>query len=199
MEKIEYDYKKTRLTYQITEYDCGTTCVLNAIKYLFNREEIAPQMYKKILEETLDKSFNNEIGKGGTTNLSLRNLCNELYVRGNKNVDISSKELSQDNVSIYNKELEKEINDGSVAILEVYQNVPHYVLLTKLDENFAYIFDPYYLPINYYDNDDFVEIIKDKSFEYNRKVKKERLDSNTSLDFALLQGERAQIIILKKI
>ena len=73
------------------------------------------------------------------------------------------------------------------------------MLLTKLDENFAYIFDPYYLPINYYDNDDFVEIIKDKSFEYNRKVKKERLDSNTSLDFALLQGERAQIIILKKI
>ena len=199
MEKIEYDYKKTPLTYQITEYDCGTTCVLNAIKYLFNREEIAPQMYKKILEETLDKSFNNEIGKGGTTNLSLRNLCNELYVRGNKNVDISSKELSQDNVSIYNKELVKEINDGRVAILEVYQNVPHYVLLTKLDENFAYIFDPYYLPINYYDNDDFVEIIKDKSFEYNRKVKKERLDSNTSLDFALLQGERAQIIILKKI
>lgn len=81
MEKIEYDYKKTPLTYQITEYDCGTTCVLNAIKYLFNREEIAPQMYKKILEETLDKSFNNEIGKGGTTNLSLRNLCNELYVK----------------------------------------------------------------------------------------------------------------------
>ena len=147
MEKIEYDYKKTPLTYQITEYDCGTTCVLNAIKYLFNREEIAPKMYKRILEETLDKSFNNEIGKGGTTNLSLRNLCNELYVRGNKNVDISSKELSQDNVSIYNKELEKEINDGSVAILEVYQDVPHYVLLTKLDENFAYIFDPYYLPI----------------------------------------------------
>lgn len=199
MEKIEYDYKKTPLTYQITEYDCGTTCVLNAIKYLFNREEIVPQMYKKILEETLDKSFNNEIGKGGTTNISLRNLCNELYVNGGKNVDIVSKELSQDNVSIYNKELEKEISNGSVAILKVYQEVLHYVLLTKLDENFAYIFDPYYLPINYYDNDDFVEIIKDKSFEYNRKVKKERLDSNTSLDFALLQGEQAQIIILKKI
>lgn len=199
MEKIEYDYKKTPLTYQITEYDCGTTCVLNAIKYLFNREEIVPQMYKKILEETLDKSFNNEIGKGGTTNISLRKLCNELYVKGGKNVDIISKELSQDNVSIYNKELEKEIVNGCVAILKVYQEVSHYVLLTKLDESFAYIFDPYYLPINYYDNDDSVEIVKDRSFEYNRKVRKERLNSNTSLDFALLQGEQAQIIILKKI
>lgn len=199
MEKIEYDYKKTPLTYQITEYDCGTTCVLNAIKYLFNREEIVPQMYKKILEETLDKSFNNEIGKGGTTNISLRKLCNELYVRGGKNVDIISKELSQDNVSIYNKELEKEIVNGCVAILKVYQEVSHYVLLTKLDESFAYIFDPYYLPINYYDNDDSVEIVKDRGFEYNRKVRKERLNSNTSLDFALLQGEQAQIIILKKI
>lgn len=199
MEKIEYDYKKTPLTYQITEYDCGTTCVLNAIKYLFNREEIVPQMYKKILEETLDKSFNNEIGKGGTTNISLRKLCNELYVNGGKNVDIISKELSQDNVSIYNKELEKEIVNGCVAILKVYQEVSHYVLLTKLDESFAYIFDPYYLPINYYDNDDSVEIVKDRGFEYNRKVRKERLNSNTSLDFALLQGEQAQIIILKKI
>ncbi len=199
MEKIEYDYKKTPLTYQITEYDCGTTCVLNAIKYLFNREEIVPQMYKKILEETLDKSFNNEIGKGGTTNISLRKLCNELYVKGGKNVDIISKELSQDNVSIYNKELEKEIVNGCVAILKVYQEVSHYVLLTKLDESFAYIFDPYYLPINYYDNDDSVEIVKDRGFEYNRKVRKERLNSNTSLDFALLQGEQAQIIILKKI
>lgn len=199
MEKIEYDYKKTPLTYQITEYDCGTTCVLNAIKYLFNREEIVPQMYKKILEETLDKSFNNEIGKGGTTNISLRKLCNELYVKGGKNVDIISKELSQDNVSIYNKELEKEIVNGCVAILKVYQEVSHYVLLTKLDESFAYIFDPYYLPINYYDNDDSVEIVKDRGFEYNRKVRKERLNSNISLDFALLQGEQAQIIILKKI
>lgn len=199
MEKIEYDYKKTPLTYQITEYDCGTTCVVNAIKYLFNREEIVPQMYKKILEETLDKSFNNEIGKGGTTNISLRKLCNELYVKGGKNVDIISKELSQDNVSIYNKELEKEIVNGCVAILKVYQEVSHYVLLTKLDESFAYIFDPYYLPINYYDNDDSVEIVKDRGFEYNRKVRKERLNSNTSLDFALLQGEQAQIIILKKI
>lgn len=199
MKKIEYDYKKTPLTYQITEYDCGTTCVLNAIKYLFNREEIVPQMYKKILEETLDKSFNNEIGKGGTTNISLRKLCNELYVKGGKNVDIISKELSQDNVSIYNKELEKEIVNGCVAILKVYQEVSHYVLLTKLDESFAYIFDPYYLPINYYDNDDSVEIVKDRGFEYNRKVRKERLNSNTSLDFALLQGEQAQIIILKKI
>ena len=187
------------MTYQITEYDCGTTCVLNAIKYLFNREEIVPQMYKKILEETLDKSFNNEIGKGGTTNISLRKLCNELYVKGGKNVDIISKELSQDNVSIYNKELEKEIVNGCVAILKVYQEVSHYVLLTKLDESFAYIFDPYYLPINYYDNDDSVEIVKDRGFEYNRKVRKERLNSNTSLDFALLQGEQAQIIILKKI
>lgn len=199
MERMEYDYKKTPLAYQITEYDCGTTCVLNAIKYLFNREEIAPQMYKKILEETLDKSFNNEIGKGGTTNISLRNLCNELYVKGGEDVDITSKELSQDDVSIYNKELEKEMSNGSVAILKVYQEVSHYVLLTKIDEDFAYIFDPYYLPINYYDNDDSVEIIKDKGFEYNRKVRKERLNSNTSLDFALLQGEQAQIIILKKI
>ena len=196
---LEYDYKKTPLMYQITEYDCGTTCVLNAIKYLFNREEIAPQMYKRILLETLDKSFNGELGKGGTTNESLKKLCDELFVKGTQQLDIISKELLQNNISIYNKELEIEINNGNVAILQVYQDVAHYVLLTKIDEEFAYIFDPYYLPINYYDNDNSIEIIKDKGFEFNRKVKKERLDSNTKLDFSLLKDDKGQIIILKKV
>ncbi len=198
--KLEYDYKKTPLMFQITEYDCGTTCVLNAIKYLFNREDIAPSMYKKILEETLDKYFNGEVGKGGTTNESLKKLCNELYVRGNVEPDIISEELPKNEISIYNSILEKEINNGNVAILKLYQDVPHYVLLTKLDEEYAYIFDPYYLPINYYDNEENVEIIKDKTFEYNRKVKKSRLDSGEKVDFALLKGDDdGQIIILKKV
>lgn len=197
--KLKYDYKKTPLMYQITEYDCGTTSVLNAIKYLFNREEIAPEMYKRILQETLDKNFNDQVGKGGTSNQSLKKLCDELFVKGTKELDIIAEEIPEEDISIYNKELENEINNGNVAILQVYQGGLHYVLLTKIDEEFAYLFDPYYLPINYYDNDIDIEIIKDKSFEYNRKVRKERLDSNSKLDFSLLHGKKGQIILLKKV
>ena len=39
MEKeIKYEYTKTPLDYQITEYDCGTTTLLNALRYLFKRK-----------------------------------------------------------------------------------------------------------------------------------------------------------------
>ena len=71
--------------------------------------------------------------------------------------------------------------------------------MTKLDDDFAYLFDPYYLNINYYDKDDDVEIIKDRPFEFNRKVKKERIEKQTKKDFALVRGENKEIIIIEHI
>lgn len=86
-----------------------------------------------------------------------------------------------------------------IAIVRLYQNCDHYCLLTKLDDEYAYLFDPYYLNINYYDNDTEVEIIKDRPFEFNRKVKKDRMEQHTSNDFALVRGENSEIIILERI
>lgn len=58
-------YKKTPLDYQITEYDCGTTSILNAVRYLFKRKEIHPIVYKEIMRHTLDVTNNKgEYGKG---------------------------------------------------------------------------------------------------------------------------------------
>ena len=53
------------------------------------------------------------------------------------------------------------------------------------------------LNINYYDNDEDVEIIKNKPFEFNRKVKKERMEEYTNRDFALVRGENSEIIIIE--
>lgn len=39
---------KNPLNYQTTEYDCGPTTVMNAVSYLFNREEISPDIPKCI-------------------------------------------------------------------------------------------------------------------------------------------------------
>lgn len=54
MEEKRYRYVKTPLDYQITEYDCGTTTLLNALRYLFERSEISPEVYKFIMQYTLD-------------------------------------------------------------------------------------------------------------------------------------------------
>ena len=36
------------LHYQLPEYDCGPTSMLNAVSYLFRREEIPPEIIRSI-------------------------------------------------------------------------------------------------------------------------------------------------------
>ena len=195
---IKYEYTKTPLDYQITEYDCGTTTLLNALRYLFKRNEISPEIYKYIMQYTLDKSNAiGEFGKGGTSVYALEFLCKWLNENAkDKGMNILTTSINKNEISIYNKELEYKINNGGVAIVRLYQDVEHYCLLTKIDDLYAYLFDPYYLNINHYKD---VEIIKDKPFEYNRKVKKDRIEQLSTKDFALVRGENSEIIIIEKI
>ena len=59
---------KNPLRYQISEYDCGPTSMLNAISYLFEREEIPPEIIRNIMLYCLD-CYNTEgiPGKCGTS------------------------------------------------------------------------------------------------------------------------------------
>ena len=40
---------KNPLRYQMSEYDCGPTTMLNAISYLFPREIISPEVIRNIM------------------------------------------------------------------------------------------------------------------------------------------------------
>ena len=199
MEKIKYEYTKTPLDYQLTEYDCGTTTLLNALRYLFKRSEINPEVYKFIVQYTLDNTNKDgEIGKGGTSVYAMKFLSDWLNDNAfKKGMNIKCTYIAKENNSIYDEKLAK-VNNGAVAILRVYQEVEHYCLLTKMDSEFAYLFDPYYLNINYYDKDNDVEIIKDRPFEFNRKVKKERIENGDTKDFSLVKGIKSEIILIEK-
>ena len=201
MGKVKYEYTKTPLEYQLTEYDCGTTTLLNALKYLFKRSEIEPEIYKYIMQYTLDKTNSSgETGKGGTSTYAVKFLGDWLNENAKqKGMNIKCIYMNKEDVSIHSRLLEDNIKNGAVAMLRVYQDVEHYVLLTKLDDEYAYLFDPYYLNINYYDKDDDVEIIKDRPFEFNRKVKKDRIENGKTKDFSLVRGENQEIIIIKRI
>lgn len=196
--EVKYEYTKTPLDYQITEYDCGTTTLLNAIRYLFKRSEISPEIYKYIMQYTLDKTNSKgESCKGGTSSYALTFLCNWLNENSyKKGMNLYCKVLPSQECSIYNKELEETIKAKGVAILSVFQGCEHYCLLTDLDNKYAYIFDPYYLNINYYDNDSCCEIIKDRPFEFNRKVLKTRIEEKSNKDFSLTGDKNTDIILL---
>ena len=59
---------KNPLHYQLSEYDCGPTSMLNAISFLFEREEIPPEVIRNIMLYSLD-CYNSEgiQGKSGTS------------------------------------------------------------------------------------------------------------------------------------
>ena len=63
---------KNPLNYQITEFDCGPTTLMNAMSFLFRREEIPPDIIKHIMLYCLD-SYNvkGEFGKNGTSRTAM--------------------------------------------------------------------------------------------------------------------------------
>ena len=61
---------KNPLHYQLSEYDCGPTAILDAISYLFPREEIPPEIIRNVMLYCLD-CYNTEgcPGKSGTSHM----------------------------------------------------------------------------------------------------------------------------------
>ena len=59
---------KTPLRYQMSEYDCGPTAMLDAVSFLFEREEIPPEVIRNIMLYCLDcYSAEGITGKSGTS------------------------------------------------------------------------------------------------------------------------------------
>lgn len=59
---------KNPLHYQLSEYDCGPTSLLNAISYLFEREDIPPEIIRNVMLYCLDcYGSEGSPGKSGTS------------------------------------------------------------------------------------------------------------------------------------
>lgn len=194
------DYKKMKspLSYQITEYDCGQATLLNAIRYLFRRGEIPPVIIKYITQYTLDTiGENGQLGLCGTSPHAIEYLSNWINTSMESlKLDLHSKILKGNDVDINNKELNRCLKEGGVAVLRVWSECEHYVLCTKVDEKCAYIFDPYYLNVDEYDDDPDCIMIFNKPFEYNRIVSKKRLNEDSKLDFSLVKDKEKRILLL---
>lgn len=190
---------KIPLRYQNTEYDCGTTTFVNALAYLYDREDIPVELLKAIYRLTLDLEDSKGIVGGCGTSTEHSELLAKYFVKyanENNKFDISVKVLRGAEVNIEN--LKKNLTDNSVIIARCYQEVEHYVLITKIDDIFAYIFDPYYLEEDYYTTDDDVAIILHESFSHNRLVKIERLFDENKRDFSLLNVENRFAIVISR-
>ena len=190
---------KVPLRYQNTEYDCGTTSFVNALAYLYDREDIPVELLKAIYKFTLDvEGRDGTKGAGGTSRKHAELLAQYFvdYANGNDDFNIKCKILSGSDVNL--EEMIKTLNGKGVIIARCWQDEEHYVLITKIDENFAYIFDPYYLEEDYYVEDDDVAIVLHESFTHNRLVKIERLFDESKKDFSLLEKDKRSVILINR-
>ena len=190
---------KVPLRYQNTEYDCGTTSFVNALAYLYDREDVPIELLKAIYRFTLDVEGKDGIkGKGGTSRNHAELLSKYFveYANNTEEFDIKCKILNGEDVTL--EEMKNSLNNNGVIIARCWQDTEHYVLITRIDDNFAYLFDPYYLNENYYVADDNVAIVLHESFTHNRIVKIERLFDESLNDFSLLEKNKRSIILINR-
>ena len=190
---------KVPLRYQNTEYDCGTTSFINALAYLYDREDVPVELVKAVYKYTLDvENDEGVVGKGGTSRKHAELLARYFvkYANENENFNIRCKVLTKEEVSL--SDMKKVVDNNGVIIARCWQDVEHYVLITKIDDNFAYIFDPYYLDEDYYCKDKDVAIVLHATFTHNRIVKLDRLFSEDYKDFSLLKVEDREVILINK-
>ena len=84
---------KIPLRYQDTEYDCGTTSFINALAYLYDREDFPVELLKQIYRFTLDvKGPEGITGEGGTSKKHAELLSDWFvkYANQNNGFDIKS-------------------------------------------------------------------------------------------------------------
>lgn len=175
---------KNLLIYQTSEYDCGPISLINGIRYLFEREEIYPDVVKFIMLYCMD-TYNDagEICKHGTSAAAMNYMANWLNHFGKmKGFPISCDFLSGNDVIITpDSPIVTALKEGKVVLARLYLEVGHYVLLTGVKDNNILLFDPYYEEETDENFDEEykqegIHFIHDQPKKANRMVTMERLN-----------------------
>ena len=181
-----YYTMKIPLRFQITEFDCWTVSLQNAISYLFEREDIPAELIREIALYTLDcydKKWN--LWQWGTSRDAVAYLAKWIVAYSKKH-DFWLLAIYREWSDVTIDSLKSFLMENRVILLRTYLlGSEHYVIVTKIDDGFVYIRDPYYLDAWFYDNDKDVDIILGHIFDFNRRISLKRFISHSKKDFSL--------------
>lgn len=188
---------KTPLSYQLSEYDCGPTTVLNALSYLFDRKEIAPDLIKLIHMYCMD-GFNvsGEIGKTGTSYMAMNFIGNWLnQYRVMRKLPICCEPLKSEEIRIDPaSRIVTCLQRGGCAVARVDLSGGHYVLLTGVEEEKICLFDPYFRGNPPQRKG--IEMVAGAPDRMNRKVSWEILNSPNKRHYALGDPAKRECILM---
>ncbi len=188
---------KTPLRYQMSEYDCGPTAMLDAVSYLFEREEIPPEIIRNIMLYCLDcYSAEGITGKSGTSCAAMMFLSHWLNNFGQiGQIDVSSKYLSGTQVFLgTSSSVNDALHRGGVAVVRLYLDEWHYVLLTGERDGQVRVFDPYLSDRPFPEEE--IRMVNDHPYEYNRLVPETLFNREVLGNYALGPLETREAILL---
>lgn len=186
------------LHYQLSEYDCGPTAMLDAISYLFGREHIPPAIVRNVMLYCLD-CYNEEglPGKSGTSHMAmmfLSNWLNQFSKVGQ--LPITSSYIAENQVYLgAGSQLNDILVRGGAAVVRLWLDEWHYVMLQGLKGDKVYMFDPYYWDKTFEGYPD-VQVVLDHPMEYNRIVPMAMFNTTEFKLYALGPIEEREAVLL---
>lgn len=191
---------KNPLHYQLSAYDCGPTTMLNAVSYLFEREEIPPELIRNIMLYSLDCYGKGDAPcKAGTSRMAMMFLANWLDGYGQAtSLPLSSVYLAGQAVSVRpESRVLDALHRGGVAVVRLFYEVEHYTLFTGVTEHGIELFDPWYVPA---DSQEFagtgIELTLAHPFAYNRVVPFSCFECENCSNYALGTIEDREAVLL---
>lgn len=188
---------KNPLSYQVTEYDCGPTSVMNAMSYLFNRDEISPDIVKNIMMYCLDGyNHKGEAYKRGTTDTAMWFVAHWLNQFGKaRKFPIYCEVVSKEEVHItQNSRIVSCLQQKGAVVAKVMLGGWHFVLLTDIDDEFVYLFDPYYRQKPF--TVEGIENIWDQPKKMNKKVRISYFNTISRGYYSLGQEEQRECVLV---
>jgi len=187
---------KVPFRYQITDSDCVPTTFINAMQFLYERDEIPQAVIKTIIAASQNiVSAYNEIGKEGTTRFAIEYILEFIESYRTDNFACAYEYILDDKVHLGpNNKIISCLNNGGTALLCVCTDNTdvntHYILALgqDFDKSKLLFFDPLYRDRKFYgETSDTVEWLGinyiDKTTKRfpgqnpNLKVSRERLNS----------------------
>ena len=185
---------KSPLMYQMTETTTGDIAVYNCISYLFDREEM-PSEFLNIMASYSVGCYDED---GNLSNKDFYD--NFLFFASSwiadyakeKHIPLSSRYLSGDDVNLLT--IRNCLLAGGCVDLKTTRRGRHYISITRMDDEYMYIFDPYFKPEGAYKPQNGIEVVLDRPFEYNRKVKIEKFIQENKSELNLgVKSEREAV------
>ena len=190
---------KVPLRYQITNYDCGPTSLLNGLSILFEREEIPPDVLRRIMLYSLDTYDDaGTMGKKGTSHAAMAYIAHWLEACGKAGkLDLTCRYLTGEEVSLAEGSgLRAAIRQGGVATAYIDLDGWHYILLTGAEGDRVYAFDPWLLPEPFPVPD--VQTDYDHPHLYNRVVPLSRFESTDIHPYSFGPVETREAVLMQK-